>query len=228
MGGLPDIGLAQHLAVHLDNAGVKVDVHGLALHGDDPLDDGLAILKLRLGRDDHVPLLVTAAEVAVYHQKQIPVLKGIPHGPSGDAHHPGGKGEQQHRRQHGAHQGLGPFIERPARLRGFCFFRHSNPSVGHEQVSIFISIAKKSRDHKGYFARSLPRLGGRVLAAVRQNAQSGASPSVIPANAGMAAPHLIPPRSSSNDRPCPETPDARLGPPGPCKRARTGPAPPGP
>ena len=133
MGGLPDVGLLQGLAIHIDHAPVKVYVHGLAPGGDDPFDNGLPVFKGGLGGDHHIPPFKASAEGPVHYQQQVPILQRLPHGPAGDTHHPGPESKQHHRRQYGAHQRLGPLVEPPARLflllLVLLFVRHLDSSV---------------------------------------------------------------------------------------------------
>ena len=67
---LEGIALVQRRTVHIDRAGVKVDIDRLAAGGNDAFDDQLVILgERRRIQDDHVALLhVAVQEIALQHQ----------------------------------------------------------------------------------------------------------------------------------------------------------------
>ena len=98
---LLDIVLGDSLTVHVDGVGVIVDIHLLALGGDDPLDDGVLLIAL-LGEHHHVALLWGVAQGP--YQNQIAAEQGVLHGRAADHDHPGHKSEQEDEQRHHRHQ----------------------------------------------------------------------------------------------------------------------------
>ena len=95
--------LVHRFPVHVDGLCLPVDVHGLALGGDDPLDDRLF---QDVGDHHHVPLL--NAEGRPRHQDPVPVVvvglhRGAVHGDD-----PAHEGEHQRDDHHGEDQLLRP------------------------------------------------------------------------------------------------------------------------
>ena len=119
--GLVQIGLVQGFAVHIDGAGLVVDVHRLALHGDDPLDDGPPGGVKLLGEHHDVPRLgIGVADVPDQHH--IPLVEGGQHGlphHRGDAPH---EGEYQNDGHQGHNQNLKPLVGLLSAAEGLFFF----------------------------------------------------------------------------------------------------------
>ena len=111
VGGLLDIGLVQGLAVHIDGAGQEVDVHRLAAHGNDPLDQRLIQLGVVGVHHHHIPGL-EIAEQGIDHHDPVPCIEGILHGRAADADQPDQKGKQQHHAHHRGHKRPRPVIDR--------------------------------------------------------------------------------------------------------------------
>ena len=74
VGIIVDVVLVQKLAIHIDLAQVKVDIHGLPRGGDDAFDDGVRV-KGVLARDNDVADLIVAAEQRVDDEKPVAVLQ---------------------------------------------------------------------------------------------------------------------------------------------------------
>ena len=116
--GLPDVGLVQQNAVHIDAVALIVNVHRLSAGGNDALNDSYAAQVLHRGLVEHhdVPLLRLIAQRP--NQQELLVLKSIGHGLPLHPGQPPNKGEYQHQAHQGGGQGVEPVKQI---LRGLFF-----------------------------------------------------------------------------------------------------------
>ena len=106
---LQNIRLVQGSPIHIDGVGVVVDVHRLAAHSDDALDNGGAAPEGLGAQYHHIPLLRLVANGL--EQEHVPVVEGGHHGfpvyPDDAAY----EGEDQNEPHQGHDQGLEPEVE---------------------------------------------------------------------------------------------------------------------
>ena len=107
MHGLIDIRLVERLAVDVDHAVVKVDVHGLSLRCDNALDDGFLHERL-LAQDDDVPLLRMIEQVG--DDDLVALLERRHHGVADDIDHAHCKHKQQHAEHQREDDALDPIV----------------------------------------------------------------------------------------------------------------------
>ena len=107
--GLQNIRLIQDHPVHIDGVALVVDVHGLPPHGDDPLDDGLALPEGLLAQHHHVARLRRIADGL--QEQHIVVVQGGHHGRAVHADDAPDEGKDENEAHQGHHQRLEPEVE---------------------------------------------------------------------------------------------------------------------
>ena len=107
MHGRVHIRLIERLAVDIDDAVVKVNVHGLSLGRNDALDDGLIHERL-LAQHNDVPLLGMIKQVG--DDDLVILLKRRHHGVSDNVDHARAKHKQQHAEHQCKDDALDPVI----------------------------------------------------------------------------------------------------------------------